>query len=109
MSDTIMPTACTHARPTARKDHRCCECRGIIRKGEQYQLVSGIWDGAPGRFKTCSDCESLRDEYNKPLRIEDTAPFEGLLEFLRESGETDMVLRFTAIRVKRAAKEVADV
>lgn len=44
----------------ARKAHRCCECRGEIRKGEKYHTVTGLWDSW-GRYKTCSECKVLRD------------------------------------------------
>ena len=48
---------------TARKKHRCGECFGDITPGEQYEYVSGIWDGEPIVYKTCLDCKSLRDVF----------------------------------------------
>lgn len=40
---------------TARKEHRCSECRGVIRAGEQYMIESGIQDG-PFAYKMCAHC-----------------------------------------------------
>lgn len=42
--------------PKARKNCRCSECRGTIRKGEQYQKVTGKWDGHVSVFRRCPDC-----------------------------------------------------
>ena len=47
--------------PVARKAHICCECERQIEVGEQYQKVSGIWDGEPETYKTCSECAEIRD------------------------------------------------
>lgn len=47
----------------ARKQHRCCECGDIIKKGEEYQVASGCWDGSWDRFKTCAFCVKLRNTY----------------------------------------------
>lgn len=49
---------------TARKKHRCGECLGDINTGEQYEYISGIWDGGlAAEYKTCLDCKSLRDVF----------------------------------------------
>lgn len=48
---------------TARKDHKCIECRGVIKKGDLYEKTAGKWDGSFESFKTCSDCLSLRKEF----------------------------------------------
>ena len=46
----------TKTTPTARKQHKCGECFGIIQPGQKYQLVSGSWEGDMGSFKTCMPC-----------------------------------------------------
>ena len=38
---------------TAKKDHKCIECKGVIKKGEQYEKTVGKWDGNFDTFKTC--------------------------------------------------------
>ncbi len=48
-------------RATARKVHRCGECREDILPGETYERVRGIWDGVPGTEKTCARCLEIRD------------------------------------------------
>lgn len=47
---------------TAKKPHKCSECRRAIMPGEQYERVTGKWDGYLDTFKTCSDCLSIREE-----------------------------------------------
>lgn len=45
----------------ARRLHRCEECSRSIQPGEQYEYVSGKWDGWISEFKTCQYCVSMRD------------------------------------------------
>ena len=47
--------------PVARKNHWCCECGGVIQKGEKYEHHSGQWDGEWQVFKTCLDCADIKD------------------------------------------------
>ena len=49
----------------ARKEHRCTECRRVIAKGESYLLEVILWDGRLDAYKTCQDCESIRDNFFK--------------------------------------------
>ena len=46
----------------ARKEHKCDECKRIIRPGEKYEKVVAKYDGFQV-FKTCPDCLSLRDAF----------------------------------------------
>lgn len=48
---------------TAKKQHKCCECKRIIEIGEQYENYSGKWNGNFDYFKTCSDCLSVRKSF----------------------------------------------
>ncbi len=48
---------------TARKEHRCYECREPITRGTKYEYLSGIWDGSPSAFKTCLSCVEIRDHF----------------------------------------------
>ena len=50
----------TESTPIARKQHKCCECCGPIQPGQQYQLITGCWDGDMASFKTCPDCLAAR-------------------------------------------------
>lgn len=47
---------------TARKEHKCCECRETIQRGEKY-LSETLKYGSLHTYKTCRTCESLRDEF----------------------------------------------
>jgi hypothetical protein len=47
----------------ARKEHKCYECGRVIQRGEKYRNESGIWDGDPRRYKTCSECLSIREVF----------------------------------------------
>lgn len=45
---------------TARKPHRCEECRREIKPGEQYEYVSASWGHIARTYKTCEHCRDLR-------------------------------------------------
>ena len=47
----------------ARKEHKCCECRRMILPAEEYEHVSGKWEGQVETYKTCQDCLSIRREF----------------------------------------------
>jgi len=47
---------------TARKVHKCSECKRDIETDEKYERATGMWDHEPGTirtFKTCADCSSV--------------------------------------------------
>lgn len=46
---------------SARKDHRCTECRRPIKQGESYEFVFGFAEGEGETYKTCSHCLALRE------------------------------------------------
>lgn len=50
--------------PKARKEHKCCECRRVINKGEVYHKWSGKWDGDLLCQKTCAQCEEIRSAFS---------------------------------------------
>jgi len=58
VDDYVTPISDT--KPTARKEHTCCECGRIIRIGERYRLEKNVFDGSFDTFKTCVDCDSVR-------------------------------------------------
>jgi hypothetical protein len=57
------PEFCSTTHYVARQEHKCIECGRAIVKGERYEYVSGKWDGSMDVFKTCEDCESVRDAF----------------------------------------------
>lgn len=40
----------------ANRAHKCCECRGLIAKGERYIRLSGVFDGEVYSYKMCAPC-----------------------------------------------------
>lgn len=60
MSDA--PSAFRQVTRTARKVHKCCECRRQIVVGEKYVYSSGIWSGDPSDFKQCALCNQAFEE-----------------------------------------------
>ena len=46
---------------TARKAHKCNECRGPIHPGERYKIRTGKWDGEFSAYKQCVACTDLED------------------------------------------------
>ena len=96
------PSVCTVTDRTARKTHTCCECRGVIVVGERYRNVKGIWNGKAATFKTCPDCQALRNEVEAQIPYADEYPAFG--ELGSECHETDESLggRFDAIQAKRS-------
>src|SRR5271167_2541790 len=41
---------------TAKKDHECTECHRIIKTGEKYQYIWGVWARKTNTFKSCRHC-----------------------------------------------------
>lgn len=58
--DSDEPTFCDSEDRIARKEHRCCECRVIIGRGEKYESTRGVWSGKFEHFKTCTFCAEKR-------------------------------------------------
>jgi len=67
----------------ARKQHKCCECGGVIGKGEEYEYISGKWDYFD-QFKTCEKCADLRDSLMGVLCPAFGDLRESYLEYLNE-------------------------
>lgn len=44
-------------QPRAAKAHRCCECHGLIAKGERHGLATGKYDGQWFSNRRCADCQ----------------------------------------------------
>lgn len=89
----------------ARKEHKCCECRGVIQVGETYNYHHGIWPDGPEQYKTCLECEALRTELDKDIPYDDErTAFGNLYESVFEVGTLEIISRFLNIRRKRGAK-----
>lgn len=99
-----LPACYGHELRKARKDHKCCECRGVIAKGETYHFHHGVWDGSGASYKVCVDCEGLRIELDRDNACwEDTTYFTGLGEAVYDSGDDALIERYKNIKLKRNA------
>ena len=45
----------------AKKAHKCYECGNAISPGEEYERVSGLYEGSWDHFHTCSRCLDLHE------------------------------------------------
>lgn len=99
--DTEMPDAYVHVERKAAKPHRCCECHGVIPKGELYHVHSGIWNGTPMRYKRCADCEAFCCDLG-------CVPFLQLNEEVlnREGPENGLLAKWKAIKSLRRPNEI---
>ena len=70
------PSAFRSTVRTARKTHRCVECRREITQGDRYEFASGVWDGSPSSFKTCLRCVLLRAAHVKADEAVQAEEFE---------------------------------
>ena len=67
--------------PIARKEHKCCECRGIIRKGEVYGRFTGKWHGDPPKtYKQHLLCEWACNQIRDNFLYDECVPFGYLFE-----------------------------
>lgn len=98
---TDMPSVYRMDIPTARQPHVCCECRGIIERGETYHVHSGIWDGKASHFKCCLECDVIRSQY---WNWEDGCAFGHLEEELMECEDPELIDRFDANKKRREKK-----
>lgn len=98
--DYATPECYIHQIRKAAKEHKCCECRGVIRKGENYHVHSGIWEGEPARYKRCADCQAFACEL-------ECVPFRGLNEEVmnREQQFPGLRAKWEAIRSLRRPHE----
>lgn len=59
------PSVFSETVRTARKPHKCEECRETIQPGSKYLYESGCWDGSWSSFSTCARCANVRRDYFK--------------------------------------------
>ncbi len=91
------------SKRTSRKEHKCCECFGLINKGEQYNVHHGIFDGDPFRSKVCLDCDVIRNAINKGRPFEESACLTEVADFVFEIEDFLVMQAFLKIKEKRGA------
>src|SRR5262245_32137550 len=57
------PEVCGTLTVRAKKPQKCCECKETINPGDQYEVVSGKWEGEWSSFKTCAPCADIRKTF----------------------------------------------
>jgi hypothetical protein len=68
--DCETPEVYSATNRKARKLHRCDECNGLIKPGEQYHYASGIHDHYPFTFHLHQICADWRIAYSRFVRSE---------------------------------------
>ena len=59
-------------RPTAKKEHDCCECSEKVPIGEKYLRIAGLWKNSvnSGRyFKAYEMCLKCNEDWNAVLKV----------------------------------------
>ncbi len=82
-----MPDAFRSMTRKANKNHICCECRKVIIKQSTYIYCSGIWNGSPHSYKTCTRCDRIRTLVIKkypPVFEEEGPAFGELIDYISE-------------------------
>lgn len=46
--------------PVAKIEHKCLECRRVIKAGERYMVERTVFDGRANTHKTCTHCQCVR-------------------------------------------------
>lgn len=99
-----MPQVYGCEMPVARKDHRCCECDGVIKKGEKYHRHHGIWEGEANTYKVCLECELIRGEVDKNIGDPtECTGFGELIETVAEIRDTNLLHRYVQNAMGRGA------
>ena len=63
--DCDIPEFYDETYPRAKKEHRCCECYGIIKAGERYARCVGKFDGAIFSEAQHTFCRDFGAEVNR--------------------------------------------
>ena len=46
-----------------KKDHKCCECHKIIKKGVEHRLTTMKFEGEWSKDRTCKTCVAIREDF----------------------------------------------
>lgn len=81
------PGVYSRLNPKARKPHRCCECGGVIPKGERYFKHLCCYSGDGWfTFKNCFVCEEVREAFEKEYKFRSPVNFYALYEEVESRG-----------------------
>lgn len=115
MSCDFDPATVYHkATVRAAKNHACCECHGIIARGEHHERVKGLWDDQWTTFRTCPDCVFLRCEVRRDQSMDCGWLHGSMLEVIesyadrtsRDTRAARIVAMFNATAPLRGARRI---
>ena len=88
-------------RPTARKPHRCDECRRTIEPGEKYERTAAVWEGDFFTNVACAHCAVARRAVAEVDSWYWESFYGGLREWLSEIGiEVGALRLYACVRAK---------
>lgn len=93
---------------TARKEHWCSCCNGLIWPGEKYVAHFSVYDGNANYEKCCSKCDIWRELFGSvPEHNGTPAPsdFWSKLQDCIGEGDEDLVWRIARFRIFRRDRE----
>lgn len=92
---------------TARKEHKCCECRQVIKIGETFEYAKGKNDDF-WTAKTCADCVEIRKAFCCGSWVYGHL-FEAIRESLfpvwRESSPIDCLAKVESLSARNKLRE----
>jgi|GEM_PF-2375266 hypothetical protein len=60
------PTLWRETVRSARKNHRCDDCGGLIPSGQKYKRIDYKWEGEFDSCKVCIGCQEIRKVFSCP-------------------------------------------
>lgn len=88
-SSCDLPEFYDETYPVARKEHRCCECGGVIKSGERYARCAGKWDGDLSCYRQHVACRDFAARINREFGAmgECFIPFGGVSDAIHNASE----------------------
>ena len=103
------PTIFNVKTPTARKEHQCCECPTVIKKGERYVRSSGLWEDDFLEFKQCQNCADIFNACTNEMRGDDNEPhFTCLCFFFHDNFFQEESIEEIAKKLKLPSEKVRE-
>lgn len=60
----------TEKEVRGRKHYKCCECNGLIKKGEGHIYIAMLYDGSWSKYRQCQDCRFVINEIGRTIYAE---------------------------------------
>ena len=84
-----LPEFYENKKVKAKTHHNCTSCGEVIKKGDSYLSIKGVWGGKWESFKQCENCEKVTNSFrlmDKDLDYENAPTLElgGVAVWLKE-------------------------